>query len=247
MVGWRGHGPGLRDPEAALRAARLSFLGIYVLPPVWYALSLHLTRRGEYVMPRAQAALLAAPSVLACAAMATNPWHHLYMRAPELLVDHAPLEWAGPLFWIWVVWSYALVFGGSARYVAWSWRLMSHDARWRGALVCVASILPLSGNLVHLLGIGSADHDFTPMLLGVATVLLFVGDWRFRLLDTLPVARRDVIEHLRDGVLVADAQGFILDMNPAAERMLEARLADLVGKPIVHAIATSGGRPIRFR
>ena len=84
------------DPEAALRAARLSFLGIYVLPPVWYALSLHLTRRGEYVMPRAQAALLAGPSVLACAAMATNPWHHLYMRAPELLVDHAPLEWAGP-------------------------------------------------------------------------------------------------------------------------------------------------------
>jgi len=63
-----------------------------------------------------------------------------------------------------------------------------------------------------------------------------VADWRYRLLDTLPVARRDVIEQLRDGVLIADVRGVILDMNPAAERMVGAPLSDLIGKPLVHAV-----------
>ena len=104
--------------------------------------------------------------------------------------------------------------------------------------MCVASLLPLSGNLIHLLGWSPPGHDFTPLLLGFATGMLFVADWRFRLLDTLPVARRDVIEQLHDGVIVADLRGVILDMNPAAESMVEASLADLVGQPIVRAVAT---------
>ena len=225
------------DPVAANIATRISFLGIFALPPVWFALALHLTRRSDYVLARSALALLALPSLLAFTALATNSWHHLYMREPSLLITHGPQEWAGPAFWCWAAWSYLLVFGASVRYVRWSWRLVSNDSRMRGGLVCVASVLPLSGNFAHLLGWTAPGHDVTPVLLGAATAMLFVADWRFRLLDTLPVARRDVIEQLRDGVVVADAQGTILDMNPAAERMVDAPLADLVGKPIVHAVA----------
>ena len=36
-----------------------------------------------------------------------------------------------------------------------------------------------------------------------------------------------MIEHLRDGVIVADAQGMILDMNPAAEDMVAASFEEL--------------------
>jgi PAS domain S-box-containing protein len=226
----------LSDPLAIAIAVRLSFVGIFILPPVWYALALRLTRRGDDLLARGAVALLATPSLLAFAAMASNPLHHLYIRDPEILVATSPLEWAGPLFWIWVSWSYLLVFGASIRYLGWSWQLVVNDARWRGALVCIASLLPLSANLSHLLGWTPPGHDFTPLLLGFATVLLFVADWRYHLLDTLPVARRDVIEQLRDGVLIADVQGVILDMNPAAERMLQAPLSKLIGKPIVRAV-----------
>ncbi len=227
----------LSDPAAANLAVRASFVGIFALPPVWYALALHLTRRAESLRASGASWLLAIPSGLALVCVATNPWHHLYMRDPSMINVAGPLDWAGPLFWAWAAWAYLLVFGASVRYVGWSWRLVAGDARWRGGLVAVASILPLSGNVAHLLGWTAAGHDFTPLLLGAATVMLFVADWRFRLLDTLPIARRDVIEQLRDGVIVADARGVILDMNPAAERMVHAPLAELVGKPIVRAVA----------
>ena len=42
--------------------------------------------------------------------MESNPWHHLFMLDPPVLVAKSPLEWAGPLFWVWVTTSYALVF-----------------------------------------------------------------------------------------------------------------------------------------
>jgi len=233
----------LSDPDAARVAVEVSFVGIFMLPPLWYTLALHLARRtqSEFAWPRM--ALMTVPSVLAFAAMASNPLHHLYIREPESIVMSSPQVWAGPLFWVWSGWAYSLVIAASIRYLGWSWQLVSNDAKWRGALVFSASLLPLSGNLAHLLDLTPPGHDSTPLMLGVATVMLFVADWRFRMLDTLPVARRDVIEQLHDGVLMSDAQGVILDMNPAAERMVEAPLSELAGQPIVRAIANqSHGR-----
>jgi PAS domain S-box-containing protein len=225
------------DPRITTAAIQFAFLGVFLLPPAWYALALQLTRRRDFSPTSGTFVLLAVPSLVSFLALATNPWHLLFVRDPSMLIDGGPREWSGPIFWVWTAWAYALVLGGSLRYLAWSWRLVHNRARMRGALVCIASLLPLSGNFFHLVGGVGPDHDITALLLGVATVMLFVADWRFRLLDTLPVARRDVIEQLNDGVIVADRDGLILDMNPAAERMMNASLTDLVGMHVVRAVA----------
>jgi len=234
------------DPVATSIAIRLSFLGIFTLPPIWLALALHLTNPPNFSLGRDRSMLLAVPSGLAAIAMATNSWHHLFMREPLMMVETGPQVWAGPLFWVWVACSYSLVFAGCVRYVGWSWQLVNSDARWRGALVCVGALLPLGGNIAHLLDLIPAGHDPTPLMLGAATVMLFIADWRFRLLDNLPVARKDVIEQLLDGVVVADERGMILDMNGAAEVMVGARLDDLRGQPIVRAVAAQAVERFEF-
>jgi PAS domain S-box-containing protein len=65
---------------------------------------------------------------------------------------------------------------------------------------------------------------------------LFLADWRHRVLATVPVARRDVIEHLADGVIVTDARAQILDMNPAAEEMTGALLRAVRGRHLVDVV-----------
>ncbi|MGE5764128.1 MAG: PAS domain-containing protein [Mycobacterium leprae] len=59
--------------------------------------------------------------------------------------------------------------------------------------------------------------------------MLVWGVFRFRLLDLLPVARTKVFERITDGVLVVDAYRRIVDVNPAARRMLGPAAA--VGHP----------------
>ena len=45
---------------------------------------------------------------------------------------------------------------------------------------------------------------------------LFRGD----LFDAVPVDQRDLMRHLQIGLVVADASGAVIDLNPAAERCL---------------------------
>lgn len=237
------------DPSVALFMADLAFLGIFATPPVWFALAAQLTRREWFACGHAgrrNAAILVAPSLVMVLALATN-WHHRwFLREPGLLLSSTPHEWAGPLFWAWAAWAYLLVCGGSLLYMQWSRRLVTDEARWRGLMVLVASGLPLVGNLIHLFGGSSESHDPTPLLLGTTVLILFIADWRYRLLGTVPVARRDVIEHLSDGVVVADGDGVILDMNPAAEAMVGASLAEMVGQPIVRAVAAQAEDRFEF-
>lgn len=232
------------DARLAILGVKVSFLGIFALPPFWYALAEHLTRPNPMPLTRRKIALLSLPSLVAFTLMATNGAHHLYMRDPMAIAQKGPLDWAGPAFWPWAAWSYSLVLAGSTRYVRWSWRLVHGDARWRGALIGLASVMPLTGNVAHVAGLTAGDHDSTVFMLGGSVLMLFFADWRFRMLDTLPVARRDVIEQLRDGVVVTGVDAEILDVNPAAESMLGAKLRDLVGRSLVDVLTEQS--PGRF-
>jgi PAS domain S-box-containing protein len=49
------------------------------------------------------------------------------------------------------------------------------------------------------------------------------------------VVRRDVIEHLRDGLLVARADGTVVDANPLALEMLGAEADDIIGASLEEA------------
>ncbi len=62
--------------------------------------------------------------------------------------------------------------------------------------------------------------DLPPIAFAVTGVLLLVGMKRFSLLDLVPVARDMVVEKMSDGYVVLDAQGRMVDINPAARALL---------------------------
>jgi PAS domain S-box-containing protein len=55
------------------------------------------------------------------------------------------------------------------------------------------------------------------------------GVLRFQLLDLIPVARDQVIESMRTGVIVLNLQHRVVDINPAARRMLGLKGSDVIG------------------
>jgi signal transduction histidine kinase len=82
--------------------------------------------------------------------------------------------------------------------------------------ISVAALAPLLGNIVYLIAQPGVGNDPTPILLGFGILLIRLAVLESGLTPFLPVARRDVIEQLRVGVLVADLDGRIVDANPAA-------------------------------
>jgi diguanylate cyclase (GGDEF)-like protein/PAS domain S-box-containing protein len=49
-------------------------------------------------------------------------------------------------------------------------------------------------------------------------------------MDIVPVARETTIENMRDGIIVVDTKDRIVDMNPAAEKIIQTSFSEIVGQ-----------------
>ncbi len=64
----------------------------------------------------------------------------------------------------------------------------------------------------------------------------FVVLFHFRLFEVVPVARNRVIEQMRDGMLVLDAQTRIADLNGAAQELLGVARSKAIGREITQVL-----------
>ena len=224
--------PNQQHQETALM---LGFVGVFCIPPLWLLLADRFTQsRFFQKRPGFQAAVFV-PSALSVLVVLTNSSHRLFVQS----FGHPAMEqtdgfaFAGPLFWAALCWALVLVAGGISFYLSSAFRLVVNQQLGRGFALGTAAL----GPMLLSAALTSADLDFSAMGLGTSVCLLFVLNWRYRILDTLPVARRHVIEHLTDGVLVTDLGGRILDLNPATEQILETSAAKRLRRPVWAALA----------
>jgi diguanylate cyclase (GGDEF)-like protein/PAS domain S-box-containing protein len=139
---------------------------------------------------------------------------------------------AGPWFGVHTVWAYALIVAGLLVFARATAR---GPARYRGqrALMVGAVLVPLAVNAVVVSRVVPLAYDLTPLAM-LATVGGFAWSVRYQgLIDAqigvLPVARDRVVHAMRDGVVVVDRQGRVLDINPAAARLLGVGETTAVG------------------
>ena len=207
---------------------RLLFAGVGLVGPLWLLLAAHYARVEGLRRRPARGALAFVPLLVAYAALWSNDLHHLFAREiPPPPMAHRLGAWAGPFFWLFAGWSHACIAGASLLYGSAALHAHTQQERRRASVLAAASALPALSSALYLLRLLPLPYDPTPVALAVACMLLSASMSGLQRPEALPLARRDVIEHLRDGVLVADAEGRVVDANPAAECLLGARAASL--------------------
>ncbi|MGB9899021.1 histidine kinase N-terminal 7TM domain-containing protein, partial [Thermanaerothrix sp.] len=228
-----------RQEALAVVFYRLGYLGVTLVPAGWLLFALTFTER----LPRRVGLLLAGLALeplLVQVALWTNSSHRLFFTALEriswdgLAVLHPTY---GPLFWLHAVYSYALLLAGTVLLLLTLWR---HSAYYRAQmhLILGAIALPWLVNLVRLLDLlPSLPLDLTPVGLLLSGIILLFGLYRTPPGALTPLARTKVVEVTDEGLLVLDATGRILDINPAACRMLQVQAEAVVGRPAQVALA----------
>src|SRR5829696_6170081 len=102
----------------------------------------------------------------------------------------------------------------------------------RMALVVGASI-PWVINAVNVSGLVSVGTpDPVPLAFALAGVVFAWPLFRYGPLDLVSVARDVVVEGMGDGVIVLDSQDQVVDLNPAAQRVLGCPFSEAVGHPV---------------
>ncbi|MEE4360880.1 MAG: histidine kinase N-terminal 7TM domain-containing protein, partial [Pseudomonadales bacterium] len=212
-------------------AARLQYPGITATPVAWLLFTLAYTGRAPGLLRR-WALLLPVPVAVTVLA-ATNDLHHLVWTRAALSVHDGFTGWTleyGPLFQVHRLWAYALV--GSGILVMLAALMNSSWHRRRAALLIAAPLMVVAANVLYLLP-GSPLPWIDPTPLGFALAgVLFSRVLTMELFDLVPISREQVMHDLPEAVFVLARNGRILDLNPAALRMVERTEEDAIGRPL---------------
>jgi PAS domain S-box-containing protein len=216
----------------------ISYLGVCGLGPSWLVLAARFTRSQ---LIEHQPMLLAAagvPAGLAYLALLTNDGHRLF---GDLLVletaRQGPLAWGGPIFWAALAWQLMLVLTGVVMFARYASRSMSGARRRHAQLIAVSGFVPVAATVASSLELFPAGVDPVPAIAGLSVAAIIGIAVRYRLLDFLLLARRDVIDALADSVILTDADGMVLDINPAARGLLGAQTRIPRDQPLARILA----------
>jgi len=228
------------DLTAKVFWAKVTYLGIVVVPFAWWGFAAGYTGRERWLTPR-NLTLLAVPPALTLALVFTNEAHGLIWRETTL-VSSGPLVAVdvvhGLGFWAWCAYAYALLLAGGALVV--TMLVRSGDLYTKqGWALMFGMLAPWLGNALYLSGLfpvpGLDPTPFFFLITGAATAL---ATSRFGLLDVVPVARAAVVEGLEDGVIVLDDRDRVLDLNAAAGAVCKLPPSEAVGLPADRVVSS---------
>ncbi len=211
--------------------AKVRYIGISTLPPLFFIFALQFVGRGNLLSPRQQRLLFILPA-LTVVMVFTNEWHNQFwyeyrIEMADGMVDLVLKESAW--FWVHTVYSYLLTAGGILLLL----RGVIHAPnlyKKQRLVVAIASLTPLVANIITLALPGVFPlSDLTPFSFTVTGVAMTWGLFRFHFLELGPIARDQVFENMSDGVIVLDMQNRVLDINPAARQIFGYGEQDLIG------------------
>lgn len=246
LVGY-GFEIGSLDIGSKVFWSQVQYLGIVTVPVAWFVFAMIYTGRERWIQPL-NLALLAMVPLVTLVLVWTNGLHGLIWERTAigpsgtfLALDY------GPWFWVNAAYSYSMVLLGAGLIVSGMSRAVYLYRRQSLALM-VAAVLPLLGNVFYVLDIGPLPNlDLTPFVFLTSAGVFFLALFRYRLLDVVPVAQDAIVDGMKDGVLVIDLQDRIVDLNPAAQRILELTPKKTVGKDFLQGMKDKMNLPGDYR
>ncbi|MDL1948536.1 PAS domain-containing protein [Acidobacteria bacterium ACD] len=172
---------------------------------------------GRWLGRRALALLAippAIPFVLVLAAASRGSLHDVEV----VLASRAPFV-LGPVGLVLTGYGVVVALAASAVFL---WLLVKSPLhRWPAALCLLGHVATRAGFAADVAGAGLAGPMDATILGSTFTAVLYAAALvPFRMFELVPVARGSLLEQMPDGVLVLDARGRVVDLNPAAERLL---------------------------
>jgi signal transduction histidine kinase len=216
------------------KAARLvMFVGIAFSPVALLSLAMQYTGR-EHLLSSTSLGLVCVVPTVTTLLIATNPLHSLvWSPAGFTPIGRFSTYQVTPNVWFWVhtAYSYLLLVVASVFFVRGAFRKRgTYSGQSRAIMVGLG--FPWVANVVSLFGPWEFTVDLTPIFFTVSGVFVGIAVLRYQFLDVVPVARDSVVEVMREGVLVVDDQGRVLDANPAALDLFASDLDAIVGRPL---------------
>ncbi|MBI5052308.1 MAG: response regulator [Chloroflexi bacterium] len=223
------------DVPTATFWLKAQYFGILTLPVWWLMFAFQYAGYHHRVTPRNIALLLIYPAI-SIVIVYTDPWHHLMWSKMDdafamdglfpALKGESGINWT-----LIVIYAYIQILVGTIVVLMRLFRAQTFYKRQTVALL-IGTFIPWASNIATVLNLSPIKYlDITPLAFTVSGVAFALALFRYQMLDLVPAARDAVIENMPDAVIVLDAYSRIVDVNPAAVRVLRRPAREVLGEP----------------
>ena len=210
------------DVPSRILFAKLGYIGVATISPLWLLFTLDYGRQTRWLRFRWLPLIWVVPATVVALAI-TNDWHGLIWPGITPVSDEpgAILMYAlGPATLANAVFAYVLLLGGSI--ILLKAALRSPGRSYLPVMALVLGILvSLVTNVLYPTSLNPVKGlDITPIAFMISGLFFTWAIFGQRFFELLPVAREMLIQVMPDGAIVMDGDGKVVEINPAAQRML---------------------------
>jgi PAS domain S-box-containing protein len=194
----------------------------------------------EHWLTRRNLGLLSLEPLITLGLVWSNETHGLFW-AQLWLEPHGALSVLGRTFGPWfavhITYSYLLIALAVGLLLQAFLRAPRLYRRQTGA-VLLSALLPWGSSMAYSVGFRPLPGlDLTPFAFALSGVGMALALFRFHMLDIIPLARDTVVDEMPDAVIVLDTLHRVVDINPAAQRLLHRSAAELIGQTVTQVFA----------
>jgi PAS domain S-box-containing protein len=220
------------DLPTKILSAKFEYLGGTTVPLLWMVFAFNHANQINRLKYKTLIQLSIVPIITILLVFTTElhglVWNKMYIQQENgfavLGVSHG--------FWFWVhfAYSYLMLFVGSVIVFRSIWRMQGLYRR-QAAILIAALLVPWLSNILFTTGLSPIPNlDLTPFAFTISVMGLTWGIFGFQLVDLSPLARDIVVDEMKDGMVVIDLRGYIVDINPAAQRLIGLSGAQAIGR-----------------
>ncbi len=222
----------LDTPEATLLASHITYIFIALFPATFFIFTIEYTRpafarffKGRYpllyLIPLITIVFVFWPQ-------SGMHWREYTFNRYYGLLAIDVLSY-GPWFWVYTLYAYLATLTGWTL-LAIEYLVRRNTARRASRLTLSGALIAIFANLFYLLRLLPTTKDYTPVFLGISLLLITLGVLRERLFSLRPLAALTIADNLKDGILLLDEHGTVIDANQAAAEILQRPAETILGQ-----------------
>ena len=219
---------------------KFSCIGITFIGVLWLTLAVNITTGADHVrLFRSSFFILLGPNLIALSALFTNRFHHLFFR--EITLERIVF---GPFFYLAAFFFFLYFTVGIFLYLV---HLLQHREwcyRRQSLFIVLSAVIPLIAHFIYVVRAFDVPYDVTPITFSISAVAFFVTISRYGLFDIIPIAHRYMVNSMKDGLVVLDRGGALIEINQAARDILGLDGVPLLGQSSREIIASGGNNKI---
>jgi len=213
----------------------ITYIGAMTVPEALLTFAMQLSGLKDWLRWPFITALCAEP-IAVIALLFTDPWHGLFFGGKDTH-NIGMIMASGPVYWANIIFSYILVLVSCILLVRRFLRI-SGIYRWQLGVILIGIAIPWINSFIFIFGLSPFPNaDNTPLSFSISGLAFAYALLRYRLLDIIPIARHVLIESMNDGVMVLDVHNRLVDINPAAQQVIDPSGKSWIGKSVEKAFS----------